>query len=318
MDPRPSAGDDVRSPLRLPSKPFLPPRFALCLVICLWGLSFIATKTALREASPATLVALRFGLGTGLLFAVLRLRGFPLLPPRDAWPSLALMGFVGVFLHHLIQATGLTTTTATNAGWLIGLIPIWSALLSAALLKERFGFLKLAGLVGGTAGAILVISHGKPITEVLKLPSTHGDLLVLITTFTWAIYTVVGHGTIKRLGPLRATTGAMLLGWLMVLPVFLFTEGWRELSHLSIRGWGAILFLGIGCSAFGYLMWYAALERIEASRVASFLYAQPLVTAVAGPLLLHEQFWASTIAGGLLVLASVFVIQKAPVLKRAA
>jgi len=299
-----------------PRKPFLPPRLALCVVICFWGLSFIATKTALLEVSPVTVVALRFGLGTAILLTVLGLRGDPLLPPRNAWPNLALMGFIGVFLHHLIQATGLTTTTATNAGWLIGLIPIWSALLSAALLKERFGVLKVAGLMGGTAGAVLVISHGRPLTEVLKLRSTHGDLLVLITTFTWAIYTVIGHGTIKRLGPTRATTGAMFLGWLMVLPVFFFTGGWRELAHVSLRAWSAILFLGIGCSAFGYLIWYAALERIEASRVASFLYAQPLVTAIAGPLVLHERFWSTTVAGGLLVLASVFVIQKAPGVKR--
>ena len=63
------------------------------------------------------------------------------------------MGFVGVFVHQLLQAYGLTLTTAVKTGWLIGLIPIWAALLSALLLGERFGRAKVAGLLLGFAGA---------------------------------------------------------------------------------------------------------------------------------------------------------------------
>jgi len=71
-------------------------------------------------------------------------------------------------------------------------------------------------------------------------------------------------------------------------------------------------FLGIGCSGLGYLFWYGALERIEVSRVAAFLYVEPLVTLSAAVLLLKENVTASTLIGGLLVLASVFIIQRAP------
>src|ERR1051325_3623273 len=290
------------------AKPTLPPRVALLLTIVFWGISFVATKTALREISPVTLIVLRFGLGTALLLGLLRARGQALLPPRDSWPMLAFMGFVGVFLHHLIQATALTTTTAVHAGWLIAIIPIWSSLFSIALRKERFGLYKLAGTVGGIAGAILVVSQGKPLGEVLQLRSAHGDFLILASTVTWAIYSVTAHATIKRIGPTRATAGAMLFGWLMFLPLFIPNAGWHEFAHLSSRGWGAVLFLGVGCSALGYLFWYSALERIEVSRVAAFLYAQPLVTAAAAVLLLREPVTLATIGGGGLVVLSVFVI----------
>jgi len=289
----------------------LPPRVALILTILMWGCSFVAAKVALREVSPVTLTFARFALGTLLLFIILTWRKVNPFPPRDAWPALALMGFIGVFVHQMLQAFGLTMTTAIHTGWLIGLIPIWSAILSAVLLKERFGGMKIAGLIGGFAGAVLVISRGQFSPDAFQLPSTRGDFLILLSTLNWAIYSILGHSTIKRLGAIRATAGAMFLGWLMLVPFFVFQRGWLELPKLTAAGWGSILFLGLGCSALGYLTWYTALERIEVSRVASFLYLQPLVTLLAAVVLLDEQVTTTTIVGGLIVLLSIFITQRA-------
>jgi drug/metabolite transporter (DMT)-like permease len=72
-----------------------------------------------------------------------------------------------------------------------------------------------------------------------------------------------------------------------------------------------VLFLGIGCSGLGYLFWYAALEKLETSRVAAFLYLEPLVTLATAVALLGEPVQAPTIAGGLLVLGGVFLVQSA-------
>ena len=291
----------------------VPPRAGALIAVVLWGLSFVATKAALREMSPTTLIFARFGLGTALLMIMVRLRGGVAWPPRWSWPALAGMGFLGIFVHQMLQAFGLTLTTAVHAGWLIGLIPIWSALLSLALRKERFNGLKVAGLLGGFAGAALVISRGQFSQQTFQLPATRGDFLVLLSTVNWAVYSVLGHATIRRLGPTRATAGTMLFGWLMLGPFLVWNQGWRELPHLSFSSWGAVLFLGIGCSGLGYLFWYGALERIEVSRVAAFLYVEPIVTLVAAVLLLNEPVSPTTVFGGLLVLLSVFMMQRAPV-----
>jgi len=222
------------------------------------------------------------------------------------------MGFVGIFLHQTIQAHGLVTTSATNAGWLIGLCPIWTAVLARFVRGERFGGRKVGGLIVGFAGAALVVTGGRIGSDTLALPSTRGDLLVLASTVTWAVYTILGHRTLRRLGALPATAGAMLLGWAMLAPGFALGEGWSEIPSLSATGWGSLLFLGIACSGLGYLFWYGALEKIEASRVAAFLYVEPLVTLAAAAALLGERPSAPTIAGGLLVLAGVYAVQSAP------
>jgi len=289
----------------------MPPRLGALLAIVLWGVSFVATKAVLAELTPTTLIFSRAGLGSLFLCGILALRGQPVLPPRDALGPLALMGFVGVAFHQLLQAYALRLTSAVSTGWLIGLIPVWSALLAAVLLRERFGARKIAGLVVGFAGAVLVVTRGHLGAGLLALPSTRGDLLVLASTLNWALYTVLGHATLRRLGATRATAGAMLLGWLMLAPVFLASGGWSDYARLSLAGWGAVLFLGIGASGLGYLFWYGALERVETSRVAALLYLEPLVTLAAAVILLGEPVGLVTVVGGLTVMGGVLLVQTA-------
>lgn len=284
-------------------------RLAAFAAVVLWGVSFVATKAALREVSPVTLVFTRFALGVAVLLLILRLRRESLIPPRGSWLMLTVMGFVGIFLHQMLQVHGLTLTTAVRTGWLIGVIPIWSAVLAAVFLGERFGPRKVFGLFLGTVGALLVITRGELSTRVLALPATRGDLLVLASTVTWAIYTILGRDTLKRVGSARATTAAMFAGWAMMIPFFVSTAGWQEYRHLSSTSVIAIVFLSVGCSGLGYLFWYAALERIEASQVAAFLYLEPLVTLMAAVALLGESVAASTILGGVLVLVGVLIVQ---------
>ena len=287
-------------------------RLAALAAIALWGVSFVATKAALREISPVTLIFTRFGLGVAVLVLVLKLRRESLVPPRDSWLMLAIMGFVGIFLHQMVQAHGLTLTTAVRTGWLIGVTPIWSAVLAALFLGETFGRRKILGLFIGLVGALLVTTRGELSAGVLALPSTRGDLLVLASTWTWAIYTILGRDTLKRLGSARATAAAMFAGWAMMIPFFVAAAGWHEYRDLSSTSLIAILFLAIGCSGLGYWFWYAALERIDASQVAAFLYLEPLVTLLSAVALLGEPVALSTILGGLLVLAGVLTVQSAP------
>ena len=281
------------------------------LAVIIWGVSFVATKAALAELAPLPLVVLRFALGTLFVLAVLRWRGESPVAPRSSWNGLVLMGFVGIFVHQLLQAHGLVLTSATNTGWLIGVIPIWSALLAAVWLGESLGPGKIAGLVVGFAGALLVVTRGRLDGELLDLPSTRGDLLVLASTVNWAVYTILGRATLRELGALRATFGSMLAGCLMLAALALGVNGVPDLTAISPSTWAAIAFLGIAASGVGYLLWFDALERIDASRVSAFLYVEPLATVAAARATLGEPLDPMTVLGGLVVLAGVAVVQRA-------
>jgi drug/metabolite transporter (DMT)-like permease len=202
-----------------------------------------------------------------------------------------------------------------RTGWLIGLIPIWSAILAALFLRERFGPLKLAGLVLGFLGAVIVVTRGRLDPRLFALPSTRGDLLVLASTLNWAFYTILSTGTIRRVGSVMATTGSMFFGALFFLPLFLWHRGWTEYAHLTPVGVLAVAFLGLGCSGVAYLLWYSALGATDAGKVSAFLYLEPLVTLAAAVALLGEEVGVATVVGGLVVMAGVALVQRAPAAK---
>lgn len=289
----------------------MPPLAGALLAVVFWGISFVATKAVVSEISPFALILVRTVLGTAFLLVVLAVRRVPVLPPRPAWPTIALMGFVGVAFHQLLQAYALTLTSAVNTGWLIGLTPVWSALLAWLWLGERMSPLKVAGLALGFVGAAVVVTGGKLSGGLLALPSTRGDLLILLSTLNWALYSVLGRKTLREVGSTRATAGAFLAGLVLLLPTAFVGEGLSVLGRLSLSGWAAVLFLGICCSGLGYLFWYRALETMEASRVGALLYLEPIVTLATGMALLGEHVGVATIAGGLLLLAGVALVQRA-------
>ncbi len=288
----------------------MPARLGVMIAVVFWGVSFVATKFLVGQISPLALVSARACIGAAALGALLAARGERLLPARAAWPALLFLGFVGVSFHQLLQAYALTLTSAISTGWLIGLTPLWAALFSIFARRERLGPGKLLGLLIGFLGAAWVVTRGS-LSAFAALPSTRGDLLILLSTLNWAFYSVIGHGTLVRLGPTSATAGAMSAGALLLLPVFVATHAWRELLRLTPAGWAAVFFLGVCCSALGYWFWYAALARIEASRVAAFLYLEPLVTLAAAVALLGEPVSAATLAGGAVLVAGVALVQRA-------
>ena len=288
----------------------MPPRAGVLLAILFWGISFVATRAVVQQISPITLIFMRAALGSLLLVGILTARGRAWIPPRSAWPPLLLMGFIGVALHGLLQAYALQLTSAVNSGWLIGLTPIWSAILAAIHLRERFPPRKLLGLFVGFAGAVLVVTRGQIAGGVLALPSTRGDLMILASTVNWAVYSVVGRPTLKRLGSLVSTTCALVVGWALLTIPFVFSRAWGDFARLDGIGWLSVLFLGVFCSGLGYLWWYSALEKIETSRVAAFLYLEPLVTLAAAVVLLGETVGAMTIVGGLLLIGGVALVER--------
>ncbi len=280
------------------------------LAIIFWGASFVATKVVLQELSPITLVTLRFALGLVVLWAtVVARRSFTVITGRElAW--LAGLGAIGIFVHQMLQANGLLTTSATNSGWLVALTPVFTALLARALLGEAFGPARVAGLVIAFAGAVVIVVTRSGNVRVLGLPATPGDFLLLISALNWAVFTVLSKPVLARHPPTVMMAYVMLLGWLMLLPFFAAAGGWSSLAGLSRAGWAGLLFLGLLCSGLAYIFWYGALQVGDASQVAAFLYLEPLVTLLTAAVVLGEPVTAWTLAGGTAVLVGVWLVNR--------
>lgn len=277
--------------------------------IIFWGFSFIATKVALREVHPFTLLTLRFGIGAFLLLVV-QLRQdkkfLKVFSQRD-WIYVLFLSIVGIAGHNLLQAFGLLYTTAINTGWIIAIQPIFITLTARLFLGEGITIRKIIGIVLGFSGIFLIISKGIFSLSLFRFSSTFGDLLVLLSALTWTAFTVGGRGFLSRFPPLVTITPIMMVGCLITLPLSAVKGEWNILFHLSLSGWMGILFLGIFCSGLAYFFWYSALVKRDSSIIGMYLYLEPFVTLMGARLLLGEEIRWITLSGGGMTLIGVYL-----------
>jgi drug/metabolite transporter (DMT)-like permease len=277
--------------------------------ILFWGFSFIATKVALKEIHPFTLLTLRFGIG-GFLLLLIQLqkdKRFLRAFSSTDWLSIIFLAIVGISGHTLLQAFGLLYTTAINTGWIVAVMPIFITIAARFYLGEPITLRKVGGIVLGFFGIFLVISRGVISLSLFRVSSTFGDFLILISALTWTAFTVGGREFLSRFPPLSAITPIMLVGCFTTFPFTWVKWEWNLLFHLSVLTWMGILFLGIFCSGFAYLFWYAALEKKNSSMVGMYLYLEPFVTLVGAYLLLGEEIHWITLTGGGMTLVGVYL-----------
>jgi drug/metabolite transporter (DMT)-like permease len=279
------------------------------LAIIFWGFSFIATKLALREVHPFTLLTLRFGIG-GLLLLLVQLQrhsGFLKTFSSKDWVSIIFLAIVGISGHTLLQAYGLLYTSATNTGWIVAIMPIFITIAARLFLGERITGRRMIGILVGFCGIFLVISKGVFSLSIFRFGSTFGDILALISAITWTAFTVGGKGFLSRFSPLAAITPVMIVGCLITLPFTWLKWEWDILFRLSLTGWTGILFLGVFCSGLAYLFWYSALDKNDSGVVGIYLYLEPLVTLIGAYFLLKEEIQWITLWGGGMILLGVYL-----------
>jgi drug/metabolite transporter (DMT)-like permease len=279
--------------------------------VVIWGGTFIATKIALQEVSPATIVWLRFGMGVIVLGAAVLLRKQFAIPERNDWLYFALLGFIGVTLHQWLQANGLKTAQATTTAWIVATTPVFIALLGWLVLKERFNWVRVTGIAVAALGVILIVSRGNPGALFTGQVGSVGDLLILLSAPNWAIYTVLSRRELARHPAARMMFYVMLFGWLFTTVwIFGFGPGLREIGLLDSRGWGAILGLGIFGSGLAYIAYYDALQVIPASQLGVFLNIEPLVTTLLAAPFLGEPITLIVLVGGAVIILGIYLVNR--------
>ncbi|MGV2941649.1 DMT family transporter [Mesobacillus sp. LC4] len=276
------------------------------LSISFWGVSFVSAKAVLGKLDPYSLLVLRFGIGALFLLFILLLNRYRLRISIRYIPHLVVLGILGVFIHQVLQATALLTINASSAGWLISFSPIFTVLLSVLFLHEKMDLKKGIGMVVAIAGVFLVTTtrSGHSFEFALNI----GFILMILSTLNWAVYSIL----LKRLQipypALLVTFYMSLIGFVLTLPFIIRNKGWESLPLLTQTEWAHLLFLAIFVSGIGYWYWGKALEVLDASRVSTFIYLEPLVTLVAAIFLLHEKFILISAIGGIIIIIGVAIV----------
>lgn len=286
-------------------------RIWVLLTPLLWGLVFVGVNRVLRYTDAFQLVTLRF-----LLIAVL-FSGFVLAVPRARpsftrrdWGLAWIAGLLAVPLSQLPIVYSQNFLHPTLASLLVTTSPAAAAVLSPLFLPERVGRRQALGFVVAFAGAAIVIMAGAGGAS-FAWGNVFGAALGLITPVAWALYTIL----LKRLsaGDPFVTIGVgLVLGTVFLIPWI--PSSLAVAGSIPFEGWAWIVYLALFGTFAAYLVWFRALQHLDANQTAAYMYLVPIAALGWSLLILGEGPPIGALFGGGLIFAGLFLIQtKRPV-----
>jgi drug/metabolite transporter (DMT)-like permease len=278
----------------------------LLLVAVLFGGTWPAGKVAVEHAPPLTVATARFLLATVLLVGLIRLRGRPLaLPARRDVPLVFALGLTGIAAYQAFFLIGLVRTPASDGAILApGLIPVFTTLLAWRAFGERPSRRVWLGFAIAVVGLVVVVDPAGAVSSSRLV----GDLILVGASVCWASYTILGRSATTRFDPLLATTYASAAGTLMLAPFSV--TGWETLVHAGAATWLAVLYLAPLGTVLAFVLYYDGVRALGAARAAAFTLLVPVFGVSSAILVLGEPLRAGLAAGGLIVLAGLWLVQR--------
>lgn len=310
-------------------------------IVAIWGLTFISTKVLLMAGlSPEEIFLVRFSIAYfGMWLFCLWGRGSdasctepsmharveaPAGVSRTGSPSgqsparlfcdslkdellLVLAGVMGGSLYFWSENTALQYTMASNVSFIVCTTPLVTAILNAAVRREKIGRLTLLGGCLSLVGIAMIAFSGG---EGFHL-SFVGDALAMLASLTWAIYTVVTNGLLKKYPSALISRKVFFYGMLTIVPVLL-VKGWTFPAgrFLEPKVLLNTLFLGVVASLACYALWNSVIKRLGTVGSSNYIYLNPLFTLIAATLFLGERLTPVAIAGCLITLIGVWTASR--------
>lgn len=222
---------------------------------------------------------------------------WPWLPgkgPRGKDIPLALvMGVIVFCFSPRLQIAGVHRGQAGDTSLLIALEPLIVALGAALVLKERIAVRRRWGLGLGMAGVFLISRIWRDDVEAMR--GLIANLIFISSFFCEAAFSLIGKPMLDRVSPLKLVGVGLLGGTIANVSI-----SGVSLPALPTQAWLSLAYLGLICTAFGYALWYYAIERAPVNLVALTVFAQPVAGLLLAAVWLGErlhwgQFWGSAV-----------------------
>jgi drug/metabolite transporter (DMT)-like permease len=278
----------------------------LFLANLIYALSFTVAKDVVPHyVKPFGAIVIRVTVAGALFIAYKKMLVNEKVERKD-FGLLILCGLFGVAINQLLFFKGLSITTPINAALMMTTTPILVLLLSGIFHDEKITWLKIAGVVCGAAGAVLVILSGAEITR--GSGQTMGDIFVLLNAASYAVYLVIVKPLMQKYHPVTVITWVFIFGWIFVLPV-----GWREFAEISWGSftniiWVELAFIVLFTTFFAYLLNTLAMRYAAPSVVGIYIYLQPALATLIALLLSRDEYPLIKIVATVLIFLGVYLV----------
>ncbi len=261
---------------------------ALTLAVCVW----LEQKNDRRNPVPDT--------------ATLSLS-----PPPSAlrkWLIIAGFAIMAGGFYQILFAVGMDRTTAGNTALIMSSMPMWIAILSFFLLREKLGIAWL-GLIITFAGTVIVTLQKGNFS--LASENLLGNALILLAAMAWSLGAIVSRPLLKLISPIQlafyATVGMLPLHYLM--PFLMGSHDFDRIQEPSIML--CIFYSGVFSTGLAYAMWNFGVQQLGASHASVYQNLVPLIALLAAWLSpLGETITPIQMLGGFLIIFGLFVTRR--------
>jgi drug/metabolite transporter (DMT)-like permease len=283
----------------------------LGMVTCVlfWGFSFVSIKVSVSVFPPMTLGFLRFTLAVAVLLPIKGLlEKRARVREKLCWndlPRLAGAGIIGVTFYFFCENNGVALVSASEASIIIGSIPVLTIAVDSLFLKSPVSLRQWVGSIVSVAGVALVSGASLAISGNLM-----GYLYMYGAAVCWVSYALLTRPLTTRRSQIYIVFWQSVFGLVVFIPFAL-----AEFPRWGVPNLPVVLhiaFLGICCSALGYWLYVYSLDVLGVAVTSVCINFIPIVTVIAGFILLGERLSPLQWVGATLVLGGVSLAMVPP------
>ena len=282
----------------------------LILMNCLWAVSYAAFRDLSPWLDSGGIATLRFGVA-----ALVLLLCWTILPGEDPrgldWLRCVGIGGIVFVGAPRLQVAGVQMGSAVAASLLIALDSLVTSVAAAIFLRERISPRRWIGFLFGVTGAVLMAEMWK---RDFRFPALMGNILVVLSFFCEAAYSVLGKPMLGRVGLFKILGVALTVGTV----INLYIDGdatFHAATKMTAHAWIVLLYLSLICTLVGYSFWFEVIKKVDVNIAALTIFAQPVVGALVAVAWLGETLRWGQLWGSLAIIAGLvvgFYRRKAP------
>ena len=261
-----------------------------------------------EDVAPFTLALFRWG-AVALVFAPLIWREREKIQALSgsARRRIGLLGFLGMWVCGAMVYIALDYTTATNATLLYTTSSVMIILIEAAFFGRKSGWREAIGIVFALCGIVVIVIKGNW-SVLMSLRFNPGDIIILFTAFSWALYSVLQRKpeiaslpALPSLGMIAAAGAA----WLAPFAVYEYASG--QQMPVTVHAWQSIAGIIVFASLLAFSGYQVGIRSLGPTVSGTFMYLLPVYGVALAVILLDESLAPHHLVGATLVIGGVIV-----------
>lgn len=287
----------------------------LILAVLFWAINAIVARGVVNQVPPMALSFYRW------LTAFIFIFPFAYRGLKKDWPhirehigSLCILAIPSVGIYNSVLYLGAVYTTATNIALMAAAMPAMTLGFAWAINRNAPRLLQSLGIFISLIGVIVIIAKGS-LNAFTDLNFNPGDLLILISIASWALYSVLLKKKTIPISPLSFLSMIIGLGLICILPFYLWEFFIGKGFEVNGAVIGVFIYLGVCPSILSYICWNNGVKTLGAPSASVFMYLIPVFTSVIAYYILGEHLFAYHFSGGGLILVGLLLSSRQSAVK---